>query len=231
MGIVLGDLLSEVHKIAPQLPDESYQPIPSFEIEQLSRFNLAVLVRSDTELNGYRAADLTIKSPIPEGDLILQQVMCILDEYQLVQVKSPTTQFKISVDVPFWLRDLKIKIWECLEMPVSNTGNLISNITRRLETATSTEGVTNVTATATVIVAANSDRTILYATNTGNEWVTIGHKAALLSGQGILLSPNGGNYAIESGNLDKRGLWGVCATGKTTTVAFYEGTGEEVAQT
>lgn len=116
-------------------------------------------------------------------------------------------------------------------MPISNTGSQVSNITRRLETASSSEGSVNVLATATVVVDANNDRTVLYVTNTGTEWVTVGKKSTIVYGQGIMISPNGGSYAIESGNLDKRGVWAICAAGKLTTLAFYQGIGEEVAQT
>lgn len=116
-------------------------------------------------------------------------------------------------------------------MPVNNTGPAFSDIERRLQTATSTSGSVAATATTALVVAANDNRTVLYATNMGAEWVTVDHKATAVFGQGIMLSPNGGTYTIESGNLDKRLLHCVCAAGKTSTVAFYEGTGEEVAQT
>lgn len=114
-------------------------------------------------------------------------------------------------------------------MPVNNVGG--SNIIRRLETATSTSANVNVSATATQIVAANNDRTCLYVVNTGSEWATVDHKATPTYGAGIMISPNGGAYTIESSNLDKRLLYGICATGKSTTLAVYEGTGEEVSQT
>lgn len=116
-------------------------------------------------------------------------------------------------------------------MPIANTGPAFSGINRRLETATSSEGTVNVTATSVLVVGANNDRTVLYVTNLGSEWVTVNHKATPTYGQGIMLSPNGGTYMIESGNLDKRLLHAICAAGKTSTLAFYEATGEEVAQT
>ncbi|GET44222.1 hypothetical protein [Microseira wollei] len=89
----------------------------------------------------------------------------------------------------------------------------------------------NVTATATLVCAAHSERTVLYVINMGNEWVTVDHRNDPVYGQGIMLSPNGGTYLIESGNLDKRLLHAICAAGRTTTLAVYEGTGEAVAQT
>ena len=116
-------------------------------------------------------------------------------------------------------------------MPISNVGPAFTGITRRLETATSNSSTVNVTATSTLVRAANSDRTILYVINMGVEWVTVDHRNDPIFGQGIMLSPNGGTYLIESGNLDKRLLHAICAAGRTTTLAVYEGTGEEVAQT
>ena len=116
-------------------------------------------------------------------------------------------------------------------MPLANTGPAFSGINRRLETATSTATSVNVTATTGLVVAANNDRAVLYVTNLGSEWVTVNHSATAVYGSGIMLSPNGGTYMIESGNLDKRLLHAICATGKTSTLAVYEGTGEEVAQT
>ena len=116
-------------------------------------------------------------------------------------------------------------------MPVSNTGPSTSNIQRRLETASSTSKTVAMTQASALIIALNNDRTVLYVTNTGNEWVTVDHKATAVFGEGIMLSPNGGVYIIESGNLDKRLLSGICATGKSSSLSVYEGTGEEVAQT
>lgn len=116
-------------------------------------------------------------------------------------------------------------------MPISNVGPAFSGINRRLETATSASGTVAMSATSTLIRAANNDRTVLYVINTGTEWVTVDHTATPTFGSGILLSPNGGTYQIESGNLDKRLLHGICATGKTSSISFYEGTGEEVLQT
>ena len=116
-------------------------------------------------------------------------------------------------------------------MPLANTGPAFSGVNKRLETSTSTEGTVNVTATSILVVAANNDRAVLYVTNLGSEWVTVNHKATPTYGQGIMLSPNGGTYMIESGNLDKRLLHAITATGKTSTLSFYEGTGEEVSQT
>jgi hypothetical protein len=114
-------------------------------------------------------------------------------------------------------------------MPIINVGSSGNN--RRLETITSNSAVVSVAAASTLVRAANNDRTVLYVTNIGNNWVTIDHKTNPTYGEGIMLSPNGGAYAIESGNLDKRVLHGICAAGLTTTLAVYEGTGEEVTQT
>ena len=116
-------------------------------------------------------------------------------------------------------------------MPISNVGAAFSGINRRLETATSASGTVNVTATSTLVRPVNNDRTILYVINTGNEWVTVDHRNDPTFGQGILLSPNGGTYQIESGNLDKRLVHAICAAGRSSTLSFYEGTGEEIAQT
>lgn len=116
-------------------------------------------------------------------------------------------------------------------MPIVNVGSAFTQIVRRLETASSTSGRVEVTAASTLVRPANNDRTILYVTNIGNNWATVDHKNNLVYGEGIMISPNGGTYLIESGNLDKRLLHAICATGLTTTLAVYEGTGEEVAQT
>lgn len=115
-------------------------------------------------------------------------------------------------------------------MGIVNVGPGFTGINRRLETATSASGTVNVTQSSTLVRPANNDRTVLYIINAGSEWVTIDHRNDPTYGSGILLSPNGGTYQIESGNLDKRLVHAICASGKTTTLSFYEGTGEEVAQ-
>ncbi|MFB2977413.1 hypothetical protein [Microseira sp. BLCC-F43] len=116
-------------------------------------------------------------------------------------------------------------------MSVLNVGSTFSGIMRRLETTTSVSGMVNVTATSTLVRAANNDRTVLYVINTGANWVTVDHRNDPVFGSGILLSPSGGTYQIESGNLDKRLVYAICGAGLTSTLSFYEGSGEEVLQT
>lgn len=216
--ISIGELLFQDSKVG--------SPIRDFNVF-LNQPNIAIQFNSTKQ--GYSAGFLTFKALQSIGEVIILEETAALGRTQLFQVPSDQP-YNLLISVPGWLPDLNIKIWEVLQMPIIGGGSPTNINIKRLETSASTEGKVTITDAGVLIIAANNNRTALYVTNLGGEWVCVNHKTPVVFGQGIMLQPNGGTYMIESENLDKRLLHGICATGKTTEVSFYEGSGEETAQ-
>lgn len=223
--MIIGDVLYQTS--LSKIGNSPIIPVNVF----LSKSDIALKISSTHK--GYSGAFLTFKQLVSIGEIIILELNSKLNQTELIQVPSSGQPYNLLIGFPAWLPDANITIWEILEMPIiqGSTSNSVTATIKRLETATSTEGKVPVTDAGILIIAANPNRTVLYVTNTGTEWVCVNHKTPVVYGQGIMLAPSGGSYMIESGNLDKRLLHGICATGKTSEIAFYEGTGEEAVQT
>lgn len=86
-----------------------------------------------------------------------------------------------------------------------------------------TPSSTSVGDTTTTIIAANTNRTCLYLVNTGNDdcWIAC-DVAAVLDAGVFLEKKKGGPMLISEDNYTSGAISGICASGKTTTVAYQE---------
>jgi len=179
--VILEELLHDIQKVAPTPPG----PIASFEISGLTNQDIVILASSTSE--GYSAGNLTALYSSPLGEVVGEQEVLTLGQYQYFHINA--NSFKLRIDPNFWLANLNIKIWKGKpDMPFSSTGGSVGSVS--LPKSTPVAPTTTPTSdTAANITTARTNRTKLTIYNESN---------------GVLLVKYGGTASNTNGGWDDK---------------------------
>ena len=154
--ILLEELIYESHILGQVTAEGDNIPIPSFVIPNLSDFALVINSSSDDDTEAYSAGKFTITYPSEQGEVLGNESYLYLGEYQAFLVDGMAESFSLKVDVSYWLKDVRLKIWKGKEtMPQSPISPTSGSRTSIPQTPITTAAANTATQIAPALVGRN----------------------------------------------------------------------------